>query len=120
MMHRLTVLAAGAVEASGTVTELGGSLTTVAAVEANPVAAHSCKGRVWMSIVVEKDKRGEKKNSITNCDRDTWTLSSNVNTSKLEPYCQSVHSWAKRNSEAPPFTRATLFAQSKQSQSLKE
>lgn len=34
------VLAAGAVEACGTVTELGGSLTTLAAVEANPVAAH--------------------------------------------------------------------------------
>lgn len=65
MVHRLTILAAGAVEASRTVAELGGSLTTVAAVEADPVTAHSCKGRVWMSTAVEKDERGGKKNNIS-------------------------------------------------------
>lgn len=58
MMPGLTVLAAGAVEAGGTVAQLGGSLTTMAAVEANTVAAHSCTCRVWTSVAVEKDKRG--------------------------------------------------------------
>lgn len=51
-------MAAGAVEACGTVTELGGSLTALAAVEANPVAAHGCTGCVWTSVAVEKDRRG--------------------------------------------------------------
>lgn len=48
-MSVLTVLAAGAVEACGTVAELDGAFTTVAAVEANAVAAHGCTGCVWTS-----------------------------------------------------------------------
>lgn len=68
MMPLLTVLAAGAVEACGTVTELGGSLTTLAAVEANPVAAHGCTGCVWTSMEVEKDRRGEKITSVTEAE----------------------------------------------------
>lgn len=89
MMPLLTVLAARAVEACGTVTELGGSLTTLAAVEANPVAAHGCTGCVWTSMAVEKDRRGEK-NNISNRGRDTWTLSSDVNMYSLEQWPVSI------------------------------
>lgn len=83
MTPRLTVLAAGAVETSRTVAELAGSLATMAAVEANAIAAHSCTGRVWMSMLVEKDREcgsgGRGEVNVSNCGRDTWTLSANVN-----------------------------------------
>lgn len=41
-MFSLTVLAAGSVEAGRTVTELGGSLSTLASVEAHTVTTDRC------------------------------------------------------------------------------
>lgn len=65
-MSLLTVLAAGAAEPCGTITELGGSFPTLAPVEANTVATHRC---MW------KDKRKEQ---IDERSRDTWLLSGHV------------------------------------------
>lgn len=101
-MLRLTVLAAGAVETGRTVAELGGSLTTMAAVEANTIAAHSCTGRVWTSTMVEKDRRGEKKKTTTSvtkaetpgpCLQMSACRTQSVFLSR--PYRQTVHARAE-------------------------
>lgn len=60
-MFLLTILAAGSVEPGRTVTKLGGSLPTLAPIEAHTVATHSCTCRCGQTGLQEEEKDREKK-----------------------------------------------------------
>lgn len=101
----LTILAAGPVEPSRAVTEVGGSLSTPATIEAHAIAAHRCVCTRGQAGSVTK-KTGKKLASEAETPGSHPKMSTSaVSSTDLflsEPY-RPVNSCIKRNFEAPPF-----------------